>query len=44
MNSSRLDDFSNINRNDNNTFFFWGGGGGELGILGGRILPLKYPR
>ena len=27
MNSSRLDDFSNINRNDNNTFFFGGGGG-----------------
>ena len=23
-------------------FFFWGGG--ELGILGGKLLPLKYPR
>ena len=37
MNSSRLDDFSNINRNDNNTFFF--GGGGNLAFWGGEFYP-----
>ena len=27
------------------TIYFLGGeGGGELGILGGKLLPLKYPR
>ena len=44
LTSSRLDDFSDIVTyvycNDNNTF----GGGWKLGILGGELLPLKYPR
>ena len=42
LTSSRLDDFSDIvtyiSCNDNNIF------GGKLGILGGKLLPLKYRR
>ena len=44
---SYLDDFSDIvTYTVMITIFFFlaGGGGGELGILGGKLLLLKYPR
>ena len=39
LTSSRLDDFSDRVNYDNNIF-----SGGKLGILEGKLLPLKYPR